>query len=98
MRQPWVSISPWANEEFMGERLRGMRIIYHRKLSATYLGVSGLLDKDAVREHIRKSLLAARGCKMEITQRDVCILDHNPAKGKRYVRLIREEIDRYWRN
>lgn len=93
-----VSVSPWANEEYMGEQLRDSRVIYHRKPSATYLGLSGPLDEDAVREHIRKSLIAARGCKMEITQRDVYTLDHDPAKGRRYVQLIREEIDKYWQS
>ena len=55
-----VSISPWCNEEFMGERLRGSSIIYHRKPAATFLGVSGRdLDEEAFRKYIRRSLTAA---------------------------------------
>ena len=82
----------------MGERLRGGNVIYHRKPAATLLGVTGPLDEDAVREHIKKSLLAAQGCHMEITQRDVYTLDGSPAKGRRFVELIREEIENHWKS
>lgn len=92
-----VSVSPWCNEEFMGERLRGSRVIYHRKPSPNFLGVDKVLDEDAVRLHIRKSLEAARGCKMEITQRDVYTIHRDIAKAKRYVALIREEIENHWK-
>ena len=87
-----VSISPWCNEEYMGEQLRGSKTIFHRKPSPNYLGVGTTLDEDAFRKHIRKSLLAARGCKVEITQRDVYTINHDVAKAKRYVDIIKEEI------
>ena len=54
-----VSISPWCNEEYMGERLRGSKIIFHRKPSPNYLGTGTTLDEEAFRSHIRKSLQAA---------------------------------------
>lgn len=91
-----VSISPWCNEEFMGERLQGRNVIFHRKPSPNLLGVDPVLDEDAVRKAIDKSLLAARGCKMEITQRDVYTIHHNIGKARRYVQIIREEIDKHW--
>ena len=91
-----VSISPWCNEEFMGERLQGRNVIFHRKPSPNLLGVDPVLDEDAVRKTIDKSLLAARGCKMEITQRDVYTIHHNIDKARRYVQIIREEIDKHW--
>ena len=93
-----VSISPWCNEEFMGERLRGSSIIYHRKPAATVLGVSGRdLDEEAFRKYIRRSLTAARGCKMEITQRDIYTIDNNVQKARRYIQIIREEIENNWK-
>ena len=91
-----VSISPWADEEFMGERLRGTNVIYHRKPSPNFLAVGDTMDEEAIRQHIRKSLYAARGCKMEITQRDIYSLNHNPEKGRRFVQIIREEIEDHW--
>lgn len=92
-----VSISPWADEEFMGERLRGSGIIYHRKPEANFLGVGTQLDEEALRAHIRKTLHAARGCKLEITQRDVYTINNNPEKGRRYIQILREEIDNNWK-
>lgn len=92
-----VSISPWCKEEFMGERLAGSKVIYHRKPSPNFLGVDAQLDEDAFRKHIQKSLLAARGCKMEITQRDVYTIHHNEKKARRYVEIIRQEIEDHWK-
>lgn len=92
-----VSISPWCNEEVMGERLQGSKVIFHRKPSPNFLGVNAVLDEEAFREHIRKSLHAARGCKMEITQRDVYTIHNDIAKARRYVEIIRQEIENHWK-
>lgn len=93
-----LSISAWCNEEMMGERLQGTKVMYHRKPSANYLGVDRILDEEAFRAHIRKSLLAARGCKMEITQRDVYTIHNDVSKARRYIEIIREEIENCWKN
>lgn len=92
-----VSISPWCKEEVMGEKLQGSKVIYHRKPSPNFLGVNPTLDEEAVRAHIRKSLQAARGCKMEITQRDVYTIHNDIAKARRYVEIIRQEIENHWK-
>lgn len=91
-----VSISPWCDEEFMGQRLRGSNTIFHRKPSPNFLGVGEKLDEEEFRGHIRKSILAAKGCKMEIAQRDVYTINHDVAKAKRYVDIIKEEIVNNW--
>lgn len=91
-----ISISPWCEEEYMGEQLRGSRVIYHRKPSPNYLGVDKILDEDAFRGHIRKSLKAAAGCEMEITQRDVYTIHNNVEKAHRYIEIIKEEIADHW--
>lgn len=92
-----VSISPWADEEFMGDRLRDTKVIYHRKPEATLLGVGKQLDEEAVRKCIQKTLKAAQGCKLEITQRDVYTLNKDNEKGRRYIQIIREEIEKGWK-
>jgi hypothetical protein len=91
-----VSISPWCDEEYMGEQLRGSKVIYHRKPSPNFLGIGTVLEEDAVREHIRKTLQAARGCTLEITQRDVYTINHDVKKAKRYIDIIKEEIVNHW--
>lgn len=92
-----ISISPWANEEFMGERLRGKKIIYFRKPSPNYLGVGENLDEEALKAHINKTLRAARGCQLEIAQRDVYTINNDVNKAKRYVGVVRECIEENWR-
>lgn len=86
-----ASISPWCDEAFMGERLRGTKTIYFRKPSPNLLGVDKVLDEEMLRKHIRKTLDAAKGCKIEFSQRDVYTVHKNPEKVRRYVEIIREE-------
>ena len=85
-----VSISPWCDQAFMGEALRGRKTIFHRKPSPNYLGVDVSLDEDAFRKHIMETVNAAKGCTLEITQRDVYTIHSNEAKARRYVDIIRE--------
>ena len=80
----------------MAERLRGKRIIFHRKPSPNFLGVDKQLDEQAFREHIRNTLTAAKGCTLEITQRDVYTIHNDEEKAKCYVAIIREEIENHW--
>ncbi len=91
-----VSISPWCNEDFMAEQLRGSGIVYLRKPSPNYLGVGAQLDEDAFRTHIEKTIKTARGCELEIAQRDVYTVNHDIGKVKRYVEIIKETIEKYW--
>ena len=92
-----VSISPWCDEEFMGERLQGGHVIFHRKPSPNYLGVGTELDEDGLRQSLRKTFKAAKGCKLEITQRDVYTINHDISKARRYVDIIKEEIENNWK-
>lgn len=93
-----VSVSPWCNEEFMGAELRGRKTVYHRKPSPNFLGVGTQLDEEALRQHIRKTLLAAKGCTLEFTQRDVYAVSKSFSKVRRYVEIIREECEKYWQS
>lgn len=92
-----VSVSPWCNQEFMANELRGSKTIFHRKPSPNYLGVGANLDEEAFRAHIGETIRIARGCKLEITQRDVYTVNHSVEKVHRYVEIIREEIEKGWR-
>ena len=90
-----VSISPWCNEEKMGEALRGKRVVYQRKPSPNFLGVGTRLEEDALRAHIRRTVQAAQGCQLELTQRDVYNVSGSPEKVRRYVEILREECEAY---
>lgn len=91
-----VSISPWCDEEYMGAALRGKPVVYHRKPSPQYLGVGDTLDEDGLREHIERTLRAARGCTLEITQRDVYTIHGDIPKARRFIEIIRDCIERHW--
>lgn len=91
-----VSVSPWCDEEFMGERLRGTDITFLRKPPATLLGVNPELDEAAVKGCFEKTARAARGCKVEIAQRDVYAIRNTPDKVKRYVSLARRAFEENW--
>ena len=92
-----VSIAPWAKEEFMGEKLRGENIVYMRKPSPNYLGVGNTLDENAITANINVTVQAARGCHLEIIQRDVYNVSGSTEKVKRYVELIRACCDKHSR-
>ncbi|MDR0405843.1 MAG: hypothetical protein LBH54_03490 [Clostridiales bacterium] len=89
-----ISISPWCDEEYMGDALRGSGVIYQRKPSPNFVGVGKYLDEAAFREHIKKTVHAARGCKLEISFRDVYNLEGEPSKPRRAVEIAREEIEK----
>ena len=88
-----ISISPWCDEEFMGERLRGTGITFLRKPPATILGMdTPVLDEEATLNCFRKTAKAARGCKLEIAQRDVYMVGNSPEKVRRFVELARQGL------
>lgn len=84
-----VSISPWCNEDYMGEQLGKTNIVYHRKPSPNFLGISKNLDEVAFTEHVKKTISAAKNCTIEFTQRDVYTISGNIDKVRKYVSIIR---------
>nr|MBR4282054.1 hypothetical protein [Clostridia bacterium] len=89
-----VSISPWCDEEFMGERLRGTGVTFLRKPPATLLGMdTPELDEEATLNCFRKTGKAARDCKIEIIQRDVYMVGSSARKVRRFVELARKGLE-----
>lgn len=89
-----ISISPWCNEKAMGDYLADKPIIYFRKPSPNFLGVTPDLDEQAFRSHIRETFSHTKNCQLEFAQRDVYTIHHNEAKVRRAVEIIREEAER----
>ena len=91
-----VSISPWCDEHFMGERLAGKKIIYSRKpKDYMYIGSQAAFDEEAFRKNIRETVAVTKGCKVEYIFRDVMTIHGNGAKVKRAVEIVREEAGTY---
>lgn len=88
-----VSVSPWADQDFMAEAL-GRERVFSRKPNPTSIS-TGRFDEAAIRADIRQTLEAARGCRLEIIMKDVHTLNNEPHRLARWVRLAREEIERF---
>lgn len=88
-----VSISPWCNEEYMGEQLRDRNVMYLRKPSPNHIGVGSVLNEDEVRRAMMHTVECAKGCQLEIVQRDVYRLHNDYTKVRRYVEIIRECLE-----
>lgn len=91
-----LSISPWCDEEMIGDRLRGTGVIYHRKPSPNLVGAAGAFDEAQFSQHIKATLKAAKGCKLEFSLRDIYSLNGEKGRGKRVVKLIKELIEQHW--
>lgn len=91
-----ISISPWCDEEYMGEALQDSGIIYHRKPSPNYMGLDKVFDEKAYRAHILKTLKAAKNCKLEFSFRDVYTLCGEIDRPRKMVRILREMIEDNW--
>jgi len=91
-----VSISPWCDEEYIGDKLRGKKITYHRKPYPNYLAVDKIFDEAGFAGHIEKTLKAARGCFFELSYRDVYSLQGELYRGKKAYEIIKKCIDQFW--
>jgi len=93
-----VSISPWADQEFMADALKGTGIVYSRKPTPNLLGVDEVLNEAAWSQHIRETLefTVPAGVPTEFVVRDVYTVHGNLNKPARAVELARREINRFF--
>ena len=91
-----VSISRWCNQQFMGEALRGSKIVFSRKPDPNFLSVDENLQEDSWAAHIRETLDATHGVFIEFIIRDVYTVHGNLGNARRAVEIARREIDRYY--
>jgi hypothetical protein len=91
-----LSVSPWCNEESIAERIRGKKIVYHRKPSPNFIGVDEVFNEDAFRAHITKTVKAARGCPLEITFRDVITARGEPWRLTKAIEIVKEQYASCW--
>ena len=92
-----VSISPWCDEVFMGNVLRGRKVVFLKKPPSNFLGVGNVLNEAAVSAHFDATVQAAHHCALEIVQRDVYGLHGPLEKARRYITLIRRCVERHER-
>ncbi|MBR5221048.1 MAG: hypothetical protein IKV66_08695 [Clostridia bacterium] len=92
-----LSVSPFNCEPQIGEYLRGTNVVYYSKPRAELVTHPGPLDEDALRSYFRGVCEAASGCLFEIAQREVLTLFGDADRGRRYVEIAKECVERYWK-
>ena len=91
-----LSVSPFNNEELVGEYLRGSNVVYYSKPRAEFVTNPGPMDEDALRQYFKGVCQAASGCLFEMAQREVGTIFGDFERGRRYVQIAKECIDEYW--
>lgn len=91
-----VSVSPWADEEKMGEFLRGGRVVYHRKPSPNFIGADDVFDEEGFKAHILKTIRAAKGCRLEFSFRDIYTLKGDLGRPRRAVEMVHSLLEEHW--
>jgi hypothetical protein len=91
-----VSVSPWCDEDFMGEALAD-KLVYSRKPNPTLVSTD-LFDEDLIRADLRKTLsvTSKNNCSTEIIMKDVHTLKGEPDRLTRWTALAREVIGEYY--
>jgi len=91
-----LSVSPFNNEELVGEYLRGTRVVYYSKPRAEHVTNRGPLDEELIKNYFKGIAKNASGCLFEVAQREVGTIYGDFARGKRYVELAKQTIEKYW--
>lgn len=88
-----VSVSPWADQEFMAQALK-RDYVFSRKPSPTLISTDRY-DEEMIRADIRKTLRAAQGCRLELIMKDVHTLQNEPERLPRWIEITRQEIEKH---
>ena len=92
-----LSVSPFNDENAVGEYLRGTNIVYYSKPRAEFVTMPGPLDENALIKYFRGVCEAASGCLFEIAQREVGTIFGDYDRGRRYVEIAKECVGKYWK-
>jgi hypothetical protein len=90
-----VSVSPWADQELLAERLAHGRYVYSRKPPPALLSTPEW-DEDGIRRDLRRTLDLARRHELalELIMKDVHNINNEPHRLPRWVEMAREESER----
>lgn len=91
-----LSVSPFNDEQKVGEYLRGTNVVYYSKPRAEFVTCDCPMYDEAITEYFKGVCEAASGCLFEIAQREVGTIFGDYERGKHYVRLAKQAVDSYW--
>lgn len=90
-----VSVSAWADQEFMGKVLAEQKIIYSRKPSPNFIGAPNSFDDKKFEAYMEETFRYAKDCQLEIIFRDIYTLGGDLSKPGRAVEITRNLEKRY---
>lgn len=90
-----VSISPWCNEEIMGQKLIDSGVIYSRKPSPNFLAV-GEFNEELFATHIKHTLECSKECSTEIIFRDIMTICKDKSRPGNAIQIARKQIDKMY--
>jgi hypothetical protein len=84
-----LSVSYWANEPKVAQFCRRKGVVYSRKSGPSFF-IGDTFDEGVVRSYLEKTVESARGCRLELNQRDALSCNDEPERFIRWVELARE--------
>lgn len=90
-----VSVSAWADQEFMGNVLAEQKLIFSRKPSPNFIGVPQSFDEKAFEKYMEETFKAANNCQLEIIFRDIYSLGGDISKPRRAIEIVRKLEQKY---
>lgn len=89
-----VSVSPWTDQKFMAEALKG-KAVFSRKPNPAQ--ICAFFNVDLIRKDIRDTLDAAHDCALEIIMKDTHTVQNDPKRITDWVKIALEEAEKYKR-
>ena len=85
-----LSVSPWANEEKLGEEI-GSGYVFSNKPNPALLAAAGF-DEDIIRKSLAKTkgICDRYGCPLEFIQKDISTVRYQPQRLWRWVQIAKE--------
>ena len=92
-----VTVSPWSDVRLMAEKL-GKNYVYCRKMNPSCIATEKI-NEEEIRAAAREtfSVTKKHSCPAEVLMRDIRTLAGKKENAVRWVKIIREEIDRVYR-
>lgn len=88
-----VSVSPWCDQEFMGEAL-GRNYVFCRKPNPAHISTE-CFEEERVRRDLELTARQASQCNVEIIMKDIHTLNGEPERAARWVQMARDATASY---
>ena len=89
-----VSISPWCDQEYMAENIKG-DYIFSRKPMPTLVSTDNF-DEDVIKKDLEYTVKLASKCELEIIMKDVYSVNKDHNRIGRWVELARDAVEKYY--